>query len=306
CSDNPESNNSTLKSKDITPVKQSKTIALVMKTLTNPFFIEMERGARRAEKELGINLRVKTAAQETSIQQQIGIVNELIQANVDAIVIAPGDSIELIPVLKKAQDVGIVVVNIDNRLDPAYSKSTGLQGVPFISVDNQQSAYLSAKTLVDKFNQPTSVGILEGIREASNAQERKKGAIRAFNENPQIKIVAMETGQWKIDEGYEVTKAMFTQHPEIKALFCANDMMALGAIKYLQSSGKTDVFVAAYDALEQAKQAIRDGTMVATVDQRAAEQGYQGIAYANRLLKGEETPLVTLIDTIILTKQNVN
>jgi ribose transport system substrate-binding protein len=108
-----------------TPVEASGNdalnIALVMKTLTNPFFIEMEKGARLAEEEFKINLIVKTGAQETSIDQQIKIVDDLIIAKVDAIVIAPGGSTELIPVLKKAQDAGIVVVNIDNQLDPVQS-----------------------------------------------------------------------------------------------------------------------------------------------------------------------------------------
>ncbi len=94
-----------------------RRVALVMKTLTNPFFIEMEKGARRAQKELGAELLVKTASQETSIEQQVQIVEELIRAKVDAIVIAPGDSLRLVPVLKTAQEAGIKIVNIDNRLD---------------------------------------------------------------------------------------------------------------------------------------------------------------------------------------------
>ncbi|MCW8891140.1 MAG: sugar ABC transporter substrate-binding protein [Sedimenticola sp.] len=286
--------------------KQPKTIALVMKTLTNPFFVEMERGARRAEKELGIHLLVKTAAQETSIQQQIGIVEELIRNKVDAIVIAPGDSVELIPVLKQAQDAGIIVINIDNRLDPEFSKTVRLQNVPFISVNNEQAAYLSAKTLTSQLSQPTSVAILEGIRGAANAEDRKNGALRAFSEQPFAKVVAMETAHWKIDEAYEVTKQLFAEYPEIKAIFCANDMMALGAIQYLQSTERNDVLVAAYDALEQAKEAIRKGTLVSTVDQQAAEQGYQGIQFAHRALSGEELPSVILIDTRIITRENVN
>jgi ribose transport system substrate-binding protein len=287
-------------------VAEKKTIALVMKTLTNPFFIEMERGARRAEKEFGLHLLVKTAAQETSIQQQIGIVEDLIHAKVDAIVIAPGDSVELIPVLKQAQDAGIVVINIDNRLDPKYSEISGLVAVPFISVDNQQAAYLSAKTLTSRLNQPTAVAILEGIREAGNAEDRKNGALKAFQEQPLATLVAMETAHWKIDEGFEVTQQILEQHPEVGAIFCANDMMALGAIQYLQSAGRHDVLVAAYDALEQAKDAIRAGNLVATVDQQAAEQGYQGITFAMRAMAGEKLPLVTLIDTRIITIENVD
>jgi ribose transport system substrate-binding protein len=288
------------------PEKSTKSIALVMKTLTNPFFVEMERGARRAEKELGIHLLVKTAAQETSIQQQIGIVEELTRNKVDAIVIAPGDSVELIPALKQAQDAGIVVINIDNRLDPQYSKSLGLLNVPFISVNNEQAAYLSTKTLTDRIDQPTAVAILEGIRGAGNAEDRKNGALRAFSEQPLVTVVAMETANWKIDEAYEVTKQIFSQHPDIKAIFCANDMMALGAIEYLQSEGRKDVLVAAYDALDQAKEAIRKGTLLTTVDQQAGEQGYQGIQFAYRALSGEKLPSVVLIDTRIVTRENIN
>jgi len=283
--------------------KEKKNIALVMKTLTNPFFIEMERGARRAEEDLGINLQVKTAAQETSIQQQIGIVESLISDKVDAIVIAPGDSVELIPVLKLAQDAGIVIINIDNELDPLYSEKVGLSNIPFISVDNEQGAYNSVKTVVQQISKPTAVAILEGIREAKNADDRKNGAIRAFNESPYTNIVAMETAHWKIDEGYEVTKRIFSQHPEIGALFCANDMMALGAIRYLQSNGRDDVLVAAFDALELAVKAVNEGTLVATIDQQAAEQGYQGVVFAHKALAGEKLPEITLIDTLVITRK---
>lgn len=104
------------------PPAPRKRVGLVMKTLTNPFFVEMEKGARRAEKEFGIDLQVKTAAQETSIEQQIQIVDDMIAAKLDAIVIAPGDSQRLVPVLKKAVDSGMKVVNIDNRLDPETIK----------------------------------------------------------------------------------------------------------------------------------------------------------------------------------------
>lgn len=130
------------------------TIALVMKTLTNPFFVEMEKGARLAEQELGITLMVRTGAQETSIEQQIAIIKELIEEEVDAIVIAPADSRQLIPVLKEAQDAGIVIINVDNRLDAEVSRNLGLINVPFISVDNEQGAYLSARYISNQLTTP--------------------------------------------------------------------------------------------------------------------------------------------------------
>ena len=280
-------------------------IALVMKTLTNPFFVDMEKGARRAERELGVQLRVKTAAQETSIEQQIQIVEELTAAKVNAIVIAPGDSLDLIPVLKKAQDVGIRVINIDNRLDPVYSARLGLGPIPFISVDNEQGAYKVAKAISERIDRPTQAAIVEGIRGAANAEARKQGALRAFAENPAIRVVASETAHWKIDEGLQVTEKLFSAHPDIGILFCANDMMALGALKYLEVSGKSQVLVVGFDALEQARTAIRDGKLVASIDQQAAQQGYLGVQYAVRALAGETLPAETLIDTGLVTAETL-
>lgn len=283
------------------PVADAPRVALVMKTLTNPFFITMERGARRAEQELGIHLSVQTAAQETSIQQQIDIVRRQIEAGVDAIVIAPGDSVELIPVLKQAQDAGIQVINIDNRLDPGMSEKQGLRDVPFISVDNEQAAYLSARHISQRIDTPTPVAILEGIRGAANAEARKNGALRAFAENPRISVVAKETAHWKIDEGYEVTRQLFERHPNIGALFCANDMMALGAIEYLEEVGKAgQVLVAAFDALQEAIPALKTGALAVTIDQQAAEQGYLGVQYAARALAGETLPAETMVDVRVV------
>jgi ribose transport system substrate-binding protein len=285
----------------VTQSPDSPTIALVMKTLTNPFFVQMEKGARQAEAELGIQLIVKTAAEETSIQQQIEIVEELIKLKVDAIVIAPGDSSELIPVLKKAQDAGIIVVNIDNRLNPEVSRKVGLENVPFISVDNEEGAYQSAQYVARKINQPTKAVIIEGIVEAQNALDRKNGALRAFRKNVNINVVAVESANWKIDEAYNVTKSLFEKYPDIGLIYCANDMMALGAIQYLQDFSIKNVLVVGFDNLEEAQLALSTGALQATVDQQASVQGYTGVQYAVKLLQGEQVPAETLVDTQLIT-----
>ncbi len=287
------------------PDENPKTVALIMKTLTNPFFIEMEKGARRAEKELGVRLLVKTGAKETSIDQQIAIVEDMILQHIDAIVIAPGSSTELIPVLKNAQIAGIRIVNIDNRLDPGISSKMGLIDVPYISVDNIQGAYLATGVIIGKVHPPATAAILEGIRAATNAAHRKQGALKAFEETPGIRIAAMETANWKIDEAFSVTSRIFAEHPDVNLLFCANDMMALGAIQYLQVAGKTHVQVAGFDALDEAVNAIRDGKLQATVDQNAKQQGYLGVKYAVDMIQGKKPPIETLIDVKLITKENL-
>lgn len=280
-------------------------VALIMKTLTNPFFVEMEKGARRAQQDSGIDLKVQTATQETSIEQQIQLVEQEIAAKAKAIVIAPGDSARLVPVLKKAQDAGIQVVNIDNRLSAQAMQAVGMKPVPFISVDNEAGAYKAAKFVADQIVKPTEVAILEGIRTADNAQQRKAGAERAFKGNPNLKIVAQETAHWKIDEAYELIQRMFKAHPNIGVVFCANDMMAIGVVKFLQESGKREVLVAGFDALDEAKTAIRAGQLAATIDQQASEQGYRGVVTALQMLRGEGVPMEVSVDTALVTAQSL-
>lgn len=281
---------------------EAPTIALVMKTLTNPFFVEMEQGARQAEQELDIQLLVKTAAQETSIDQQISIIEELIQTEVDAIVVAPGDSIELIPVLKRAQDAGIKIINIDNRLNPKRSQEIGLTSVPFISVDNKYGAYLSAKYISDQIQSPTRALILEGIPTAQNAIDRRQGAMQAFEENANITAVVSETANWKIDEAYAVTREMFAEYPDISLIFAANDMMALGAIQFLAETGQDQVLVAGFDALSETQDALRTGQLSVTINQQAAQQGYLGIHYAVQALQDNELPEETMIDVLVVNQ----
>jgi ribose transport system substrate-binding protein len=283
----------------------ARKIALVMKTLTNPFFVEMEKGARKAEQELGVELIVKTGASETSVEQQIAIIAEMTAQKVKAIVIAPADSAKLIPVLKQAQDAGIAIVNIDNRIFPDIAKKAGLVNVPFISVDNVKGAYLSAKYVSDKIKKSTQAAIIEGIRGAKNAEDRKQGALKAFKENPNITVVAMETANWKIDEGNAVAAEIFKSHPNIGIIFCANDMMAFGVLRYIEKSGKNNVLVAAYDALGEALEAIRAGGLQATVDQQAALQGYMGVKTAVQLLDKQEVKPEVIIDVKLVTRENL-
>jgi ribose transport system substrate-binding protein len=307
CGESVQSVNSVAAKPDnaVTSQAPSIRVALIMKTLTNPFFIEMENGARQAQKETGIDLQVLTASQETSIEQQIQLVENQIENKVDAIVIAPGDSKRLVPAIKKAQDSGIKVVNIDNQLDRNLLELDHAKAIPFISVDNENAAYMSAKYVADMINNSTEAAIFEGIRSADNANQRKRGAERAFKENGNIQVVASESANWKIDEAYITAKQVFGKYPKIGLVFCANDMMAIGVIKYLQETGRKKVLVASFDALDEAKNAIRHGQMAATVDQQAAQQGYMGVMTALKLLRNETVPEKVEVQAKLITANNL-
>ena len=275
-------------------------IALVLKTLANPFFIEMERGAHEAADKVGAELVVRAAAQETSVDEQIDIVRALIGARVAAIVIAPADSVKLVPVLRLAKDSGIAIVNVDNRLDRDFAMRSGLGEVPFVSVDNVKAAYLSAVVIARAATGPVEAAVIEGIRSAANAQARKIGALKAFAQFPNIRVVAMETANWRADEAHVIARKILAEHPRLGLLFCANDVMALGAIRYLREQDIRHVRVAGFDALPEAVAAVRSGDLAATLDQQAAAQGGLGVQMAADLIHGVPVRQETLVDVRVV------
>ncbi len=276
-------------------------VAVVLKSFTNPFFVEMARGARRAQDETGIDMEIKTSTPDTSAEQQIRLVNSQIKARVDAIVISPVDTRLLVPVLKAAHDAGIKIVNIDERLHPDALTAHGLYSVPYIGVNSEQAAYQAAKFIAEKITRPTEVAIVEGLSGTATAIERHRGAQRAFQENGNLHLVHAGSANWKADEAYELARRLFKAHPKIGAVYCANDLMAIGVIKYLQEVRNPKVLVGGFDALEEAKGAIRAGHMAVTVDQLASQQGYLGVISAVKLLRGEDVPKVLQVETQLVS-----
>ena len=223
-------------------------VALVMKSLANEFFLTMETGAKdyQAHNASKFTLISNGIKDETDTANQIRIVEQMIVSKVDALVIAPADSKALVPVIKKAVDAGIIVVNIDNQLDPDVLKSKDLN-VPFVGPDNAKGAKLVGDYLAKKLKAGDEVGIIEGVSTTTNAQQRTAG-FKAAMQAGGMKVVALQSGDWEIDKGNAVASQMLNANRNIKALLCGNDNMALGAVAAVRAAGKAGkVQVVGYD-----------------------------------------------------------
>ena len=265
-------------------------VALVMKSLANEFFLTMEDGAKTYQKahSADFDLISNGIKDETDTSSQIRIVEQMIVSKVDALVIAPADSKALVPVLKKASDAGIKVVNIDNRLDPEVLKSKALD-IPFVGPDIRKGARLVGEYLAKHLKQGDQVGIIEGVSTTTNAQQRTAGFKDAM-EAAGMKIVGVQSGNWEIDKGNAVAAAMLNEYPDLKALLAGNDSMALGAVSAVRAAGKKgQVQVVGYDNIKAIKPMLKDGRILATADQYAAKQAVFGIEAALKLVKGEPT-----------------
>jgi len=266
-------------------------VALVMKSLANEFFKTMEEGALAHHKEHAgeYDLTVMGIKDEEDVAKQIDIVELMIAKKVDAIVIAPADSKAMVPVCKRAMDAGIIVVNIDNKLDEAVLKDRGVK-IPFVGPDNRKGARMAAEYLTKRLQTGDKVAIIEGVPSAFNGIQRKAGfedAMKAAGVN----IVSSQSGYWETAKAEPLVSAIATECKDLKAVLCANDSMALGAVAALRAAGKSEeVLVVGFDNIAAVQRLLKEGKILCTVDQHADKLAIYGIEYALEMLKTGATP----------------
>lgn len=215
-------------------------IALVMKSLANEFFETMAEGARAHHEAHSdqYDLFVNGTRNESDLAQQVALVEQMAASGSDAIVIAPADSRALAPALARAQAAGIVVVNIDNRLDAEAAAEAGLEA-PFVGPDNRDGARRVGEILAARLEPGDQVAIIGGIPTAFNARQRQAGFEDAMNAAG-AQIVDVQSGGREQAQA-NMAAAMLREYPNLRALLCANDNMALGALAARRQSDRNDV-----------------------------------------------------------------
>ena len=274
------------------PASERPAVALVMKSLANEFFKTMEDGARRHQAEHAGDYELVAVGikDEQDVARQIGLVEQMIARGVAAIVLAPADSKALVGVVRRAVDAGIVVVNIDNRLDRAALDERKLT-VPFVGPDNRAGARAVGLAVARRLKPGDAVAILEGAPGAFNGVERTRGFEDAAREAG-LPIVRSQSAYWETSRANQIASAMVTELPELKAILCANDSMALGAVAALKAAGRQGaVLVAGFDNISAVRTLVDGGEIVATADQHGDRLAVFGIEYAIQALRNPGTPL---------------
>src|SRR5665213_705332 len=278
-------------------------IALIMKSLANEFFSTMADGAKKhqATHAAEYDLIVNGIKNETDLAEQVNLVEQMIAQQVNAIVIAPADSKAMITVLKRAKEAGVLVINIDNKLDAGALAQAGLK-VPFVGPDNRAGARKVGEALAARLKSGDDVAIIDGVPTAFNSQQRVLGfedAMKAAHLN----IVGRQSGEWEMDKANNVAAALLSEHPTVKAILCANDNMALGAAAAVQAAGRSGrVLLAGFDNISAIHPLLQNGAVVATADQHGDQLAVFGIEAALRILKGEGAPADQTTPVDLVTK----
>ena len=281
-------------------------VGLVMKSLANEFFKQMQAGAEEYAKQNAAKFDFMAVGMkdERDFAAQVDAVENFITQKYNIIVIAPADSKAMVTPLAKAVKAGIVVINIDVALDEEAKKAAGLD-LAFFGPDNREGAKLVGEALAKDLGVGGKVVILEGNPEADNGQQRKLGFEDAIAAG-QLQLLGSNTAHWETEEANTLMTNFMTQYPDLQAAMCANDSMALGAVKAIEAAGKTGVIkVVGFDNVPAVQPLIKEGKMLATIEQFGAQMAANGIDYGLRSLNGEKFTGWVKTDIKLITKDNV-
>lgn len=289
---------------DDTLKNNQPTVALVLKTLNNPYFIEMQKGAEDAAQKLNINLIVQAAEREVDVEKQMQIIENLIQRNVSAICVSPSGSKEIIPAIIKANRAKIPVIIVDTRVDAKLLAGSGGDVATFIGSDNVDGGRLAGKFIIERLNGKGNLAILEGIPGHETNDARISGLYDALKNNNEIKILTSQTANWERDQGFNVFQNILQAHPEVQALFACNDVMALGAVEAISAAGRTgEIIVVGFDAIDDSRNAINENKMDGSIAQHPYEMGKISIESAFKLITGKKIPSEIPIKIELITKE---
>ena len=267
------------------------SVALVLKTLNSPFFIELEAGARQAADSLGIELVVQAPDREIDVERQMQIIENLLQTGIDVLTLTPSGSREIVSAIAEANQAGVPVVIVDTRADAQALAEAEATIATFIGSDNVDGGRIAGRCVAEALGGQGRVAVVEGIPGHETGDSRLRGFREVIAEHPGISIVASQTANWERDQAFNVTQNMLQSHSDLQAIFAANDMMALGAVEAIAAAGRTgDVLVVGFDALDEARQAIREGRMAATIAQHPRDMGRLAIESAWSILQGDTVP----------------
>lgn len=276
----------------MTTLVEAAKIGFVVSTQDNPFFVTLKEGAVSAAKEMGHEIVVLDSQNDPS--KELGNVEDLLINKIDVLLINPTDSDAVISSVKAANRRKVPVITLDRA-------SNGGKVVAHIASDNVAGGELAGNFIIEKLEgKSVKVVELEGIPGTTAARDRGNGFNKAAAEK--LDIVAKQAADFDRTKGLNVMENILQGQSEINAVFAHNDEMALGALRAIEAAGNKDILIVGFDATEDAVKAVKDGKLAATVAQKPAEIGAEGVYAADKIIKKESIPEFIPVDLELVTQ----
>jgi ribose transport system substrate-binding protein len=275
-------------------------LGAVLPTFAHPFFIAQKDGLERAAKDLGVAIDVRDGQDDD--RKQIEQVETLLTLGVDALVLCPRDQDAAVRAVEQANADGVPVVALNRRV-------SGGKVVAYVGADDREAGRQQAKALLDALGPDGgSILYLQGTQGSSPQVRRAEGFREALAGHPEIKVADERYCDFQADEAKAAMTVLAQRFGpgEVRAVVAQSDEMALPAAEVARAQGWGDVVVIGCDGTKAAFDAIRRGTLTATVLQDAADQGERAVRAAVAHLRGEPVPAEEITPLPVVTRANVD
>ena len=275
---------------DEVKVKSGLQLGAIAKSFSNEFWRNFKNGYEAAEKSLkdaGVDAKIKvdgTTDESDEIGQQT-MTDNLVNQGYNALMLSPISDSNLTSSVDNAKTKKIPTINVNDGLISAADY--------FVGPDAYQNGELAAEWVSKQLGDKGEVAIVVGMAKAFAARERTagfKGWIK--DNNSGLKVVAEQNADWDRQKAKELASTWIQQNPDLKAIFCNNDDMALGVVEAVEEA-KADILVVGVDGIGEAYDSIREGKLDATVDSFGYYMSQVATEVTLRVLAGQDIPRVT-------------
>ena len=277
----------------------SMTVGVSLLTRTHPFYQDLEEGLKQAADAAGFQLLI--TAGEFDVARQKDQIQDFIVQKVGAIVVSPCDSKSIGTAIKAANEAGIPVFTAD-----IACLAEGVQVVSHVASDNVEGGRLAARAVAEAIGGNGKVAIIDHP-EVESVIQRVRGFEEEFAGYEGIVVVAKLSGRGVKDQAFRTAEDILQAHPDVTAIFGINDDSALGALAAVEKAGKAGkVKIIGFDAVPEARQAIKAGKIYADVIQRPREIGRKTIAAVQTYLSGGTVSPSILIPCALFSQADAN
>ena len=283
---------------------------ILMKTLANPFWGAMGDGVEAGAQSAGVDYYIQAVESDQAAESQLNVCNTMLERSPVAMITAAINSTNLLPCLKKAQESGIKVVDLDGNLDPAILDAEGIDITFSIGSDNVLAGAQGAEYMVSQLGADATgpVLVIEGLSGNITGEKRATGFADKLAElAPGLEVVASLPGDWDRGKAANITNDILTRNPDLVGIFAANDGMALGAVESVFAAGKGgDVIIIGVDGNSDAVKSINAGRLTASVAQLPYLVGKQALENVKTAVEGGSVESAIIVPTLVLTKDVID
>lgn len=276
---------------------QQKTIGLAVANQQADFFNQIRQSVEAAAKEQ--NVKVVVADAKGDSNTQVSQIQDFITQQVDAIIYIPAGATAATVPVRAAKSANIPIVAVDRNPE-------GAPGDTFIATDSVGAAKTLGEWVGKQVGGKGQLGVIQGQIGTTPEIARDTGFKEAMKQFPGIKEVARQASQqWAQDEGYQLATDMLQANPSINIFFGRADALALGAAQAVRNAGVKGVTIVGFDGDKAGLEAVKNGTLAATITQPTQGMGKLALESAIKLANGEKLPAEQLQEGVLTTKENV-